>query len=110
MHLQVSGLDGAERFYAGALELDVMVRSYPGALFVSAGGYHHHIGLNIWQSRGAPAPPEGSLGLEHFELVLPDAAELDRLARSLGADAEPVELEAGVLASDPSANRVLLTT
>ena len=65
VHLQVSQLDAAERFYAGSLELEVMVRSYPGALFVAAGGYHHHIGLNTWQSAGAPAPPEGALGLEH---------------------------------------------
>ena len=86
-------LAAAERFYAGPLELDVMVRSYPGALFVAAGGYHHHIGLNTWQSAGAPPPPEGALGLEHYELVLPDAAERDRLAGALGPDAEPVELD-----------------
>lgn len=111
VHLQVSRLDAAERFYAGELELDVMVRSYPGALFVSAGGYHHHVGLNTWQSAGAPAPPEGALGLDHFELVLPDAEERDRLAAALEADAaELVELNAGVRATDPSGNRVLLST
>jgi catechol 2,3-dioxygenase len=111
VHLQVSGLDAAERFYAGELELDVMVRSYPGALFVSAGGYHHHIGLNTWQSAGAPAPPEGALGLDRFELVLPDTGERDRLAASLEeAGSELIELEAGVRASDPSGSRVLLTT
>jgi catechol 2,3-dioxygenase len=108
VHLQVAQLDAAERFYAGSLELEVMVRSYPGALFVAAGGYHHHIGLNTWQSAGAPAPPEGALGLEHYELVLPDAAERDRLAAALGPEAEPLELEAGVRATDPSGNRVLL--
>jgi catechol 2,3-dioxygenase len=110
VHLQVAQLDAAERFYAGALELEVMVRSYPGALFVGADGYHHHIGLNTWQSAGAPAPPEGALGLEHYELVVPDAAERDRLAASLGPDAEPLELEGGVRATDPSRNRVLLRT
>ncbi len=51
------------------------VRSYPGALFLSRDGYHHHIGLNTWQGEGAPAPPPGSRGLEDFELVLPDASE-----------------------------------
>jgi catechol 2,3-dioxygenase len=110
VHLRVSELDPAERFYAGSLELEVMVRSYPGALFVAAGGYHHHIGLNTWQSAGAPAPPEGALGLEHYELVLPAAAERDRLVSSLGPDAEPLELEAGVRVTDPSGNRVLLRT
>ena len=110
VHLQVAGLDAAERFYAGSLELDVMVRSYPGALFVAAGGYHHHIGLNTWQSAGAAAPPEGALGLEHYELVVPDAGERDRIAAALGPDAEPLELEAGVRATDPSGNRVLLRT
>jgi catechol 2,3-dioxygenase len=110
VHLRVARLDDAERFYAGTLELEVMVHSYPGALFVAAGGYHHHIGLNTWQSAGAAPPPEGALGLEHYELVLPDAAERDRLLRPLGPDAEPLELEAGVRVSDPSGNRVLLRT
>ena len=108
VHLQVAQLDPVERFYAGSLELEVMVRSYPGALFVAAGGYHHHIGLNTWQSADAPVPPEGVLGLEHYELLLPDAAERDRLVGSLGPDAEPLELAAGVRATDPSGNRVLL--
>jgi catechol 2,3-dioxygenase len=110
VHLQVSELDAVERFYVGSLELEVMVRSYPGALFVAAGGYHHHIGLNTWQSAGAAPPPEGALGLEHYELVLPDAADRDRLVGSLGPDAEPLELEAGVRVSDPSGNRVVLRT
>jgi catechol 2,3-dioxygenase len=110
VHLQVARLDAVERFYAGSLELEVMVRSYPGALFVAAGGYHHHVGLNTWQSAGAPAPPEGALGLEHYELVLPEAGERDRLAAALGPDAEPLQLEAGVRATDPSGNRVLLRT
>jgi catechol 2,3-dioxygenase len=110
VHLQVAELDTAERFYAGSLELEVMVRSYPGALFVAAGGYHHHIGLNTWQSAGAPAPPEGALGLEHYELLVPDGGERDRLAAALGPDSEPLKLEGGVRATDPSGNRVLLRT
>jgi catechol 2,3-dioxygenase len=110
VHLQVSSLDPVEGFYAGALELDVTVRSYPGALFLSAGGYHHHVGANIWQTRGAPPPPEGALGLEHWELALPDESERDRLAGRLeAAAAETLELAAGVRTADPSGNRVLLT-
>ena len=75
VHLHVADLGAAERFYAGDLGLDVTVRSYPGALFLSHGGYHHHLGLNTWQGEGAPPPPPGSRGLEDFELLLPGASE-----------------------------------
>ncbi len=72
VHLHVADLPSSETFYAGDLGLDVTVRSYAGALFLSRDGYHHHVGLNTWQGEGAPPPPEGSRGLEDFELVLPD--------------------------------------
>ncbi len=75
VHLHVADLPSAESFYAGDLGLDVMVRSYPGALFLSRNGYHHHIGLNTWQGEGAPPPPPGTRGLEDFELVLPGASD-----------------------------------
>jgi catechol 2,3-dioxygenase len=90
VHLHVSDLGAAEGFYAGRLGLDVTVRSYPGALFLSRDGYHHHVGVNTWQGEGAPAPPAGSRGLESFELVLP------------GVGAGSVV--------DPSGNRVLVRT
>ena len=109
VHLQVADIPAAEGFYNGALGLDVMVRSYPGALFLSAGGYHHHLGLNTWQSQGAPAPPEGSLGLDRYEVVLPGEAERDAAAERLAETGDPVRLDEGVLATDPSGNRVLLT-
>ncbi len=110
VHLQVADIPAAEAFYNRALGLDVMVRSYPGALFLAAGGYHHHLGLNTWQSQGAPAPPEGALGLDRYELVLPSAAERDSVADRLAAAGEdPERLDEGVLATDPSGNRVLLT-
>ena len=110
VHLQVADIPAAERFYNRALGLDVMVRSYPGALFLAAGGYHHHLGLNTWQSQGAPPPPEGALGLDRYELVLPNAAERDSAAgRLAGAGADPERLDEGVVATDPSGNRVLLT-
>ena len=109
VHLQVADIPAAEGFYNGALGLDVMVRSYPGALFLAAGGYHHHLGVNTWQSEGAPAPPEGALGLDRYELVLPDASERDAAAGRLGESGDPQRLEEGVLATDPSGNRVLLT-
>jgi catechol 2,3-dioxygenase len=108
VHLQVSDIPSSEGFYNGALGLDVMVRSYPGALFLAAGGYHHHLGLNTWQSAGAPPPPEGALGLDRYELVLPDPGDVDAAAERLGELGDPVRLEEGVLATDPSGNRVLL--
>jgi catechol 2,3-dioxygenase len=110
VHLRVADIPAAEGFYNGELGLEVMVRSYPGALFVAAGGYHHHVGLNTWQSEGAPPPPEGSLGLDRYELVLPDEDERDDAAARVGGTGDPIHLEEGVLATDPSGNRVLLTT
>jgi catechol 2,3-dioxygenase len=74
VHLHVADLGPAESFYVG-LGLDVTVRSYPGALFLSRDGYHHHVGLNTWQGEGAPAPPPGSRGLEEFELLVPGVDE-----------------------------------
>ena len=109
VHLQVANIPAAEGFYNGALGLDVMVRSYPGALFLAAGGYHHHLGLNTWQSEGAPPPPEGALGLDRYELVLPSGGDVDAAAERLGSSGDPVRVEGGVLATDPSGNRVLLT-
>jgi catechol 2,3-dioxygenase len=110
VHLRVADIPAAEAFYNGELGLEVMVRSYPGALFVAAGGYHHHIGLNTWESQGAPPPPEGSLGLDRYELVLPDENERDAAAGRVGETGDPVHTDDGVLATDPAGNRVLLTT
>jgi catechol 2,3-dioxygenase len=109
VHLQVADIPAAEGFYNGALGLEVMVRSYPGALFLAAGGYHHHLGLNTWQSEGAPAPPEDALGLDRYELVLPDEAERDAAAERLAESGDPVRLDEGVLVTDPSGIRLLLT-
>ena len=78
VHLQISELDAAERFYCDVLGFDATVRTYPGALFVSAGGYHHHLGLNTWQTRGAPPVVHGGVGLRSFEVLLPDGATLSQ--------------------------------
>jgi catechol 2,3-dioxygenase len=110
VHLQVSDLADAERFYAGALGFDVTVRGYPGALFVSAGGYHHHIGLNTWHSAGAGPPAPGAIGLRSFEVRLPDSDALSRtLERASGAGIDSEALDGGALVRDPSGNHVLLT-
>ncbi len=109
VHLNVGDLAAAEAFYSGALGFDVTVRGYPGALFVSAGGYHHHLGLNTWAGEGAPPPPAGSRGLREFEIVLPRgesvAAEEDRLR---AAGFEPAHEEGGVRVTDPAGNRLVL--
>jgi catechol 2,3-dioxygenase len=112
VHLQVSELAATERFYADALGFEVTVRAYPGALFVSAGGYHHHLGLNTWHSAGAGPPPEGSVGLRRFEVLLPDAAALRAAlgrVRTFGVQVEALSDTAGLL-QDPSGNALVLRT
>ena len=109
VHLQMRDIPEAEAFYHGAVGFDPVVRGYPGALFVSDGGYHHHLGLNTWGTRGAPAPPPGARGLDRYHVVLPSAADVDAVAGRL-ADAghEVVADDAGERALDPSGNRVAL--
>jgi len=68
VHLHVPHLDTAESFYCDRVGFDPVVRRYPGALFVSAGGYHHHLGLNTWVGVGAPPPPENAVGLRAFTI------------------------------------------
>jgi catechol 2,3-dioxygenase len=86
VHLHVSDLARAETFYHDLLGLDVTQRGYPGALFLSAGGYHHHLGINTWAGAGAPPPPPEAVGLLAFALQIPDGdawrAVLARLAAS----------------------------
>lgn len=114
IHLHVSDLARAERFYAGVLGFDVTVRGYPQALFLAAGGYHHHVGLNTWAGEGIPPmDPEGA-GLRFFALEVPGdtarRAVLDRL-RAAGPVQEvrdgPVR---GWLARDPDGIGVLLAS
>jgi catechol 2,3-dioxygenase len=109
VHLNVADIPEAEAFYAGALGLDVTVRGYPGALFLAAGSYHHHVGVNTWSSAGAPAPPEGALGLRHFELLVPDEAGVEGVRARLGGAGFDAHPDAdGLLVTDRSGNRVLV--
>ncbi|HEY7983604.1 MAG TPA: VOC family protein [Ktedonobacterales bacterium] len=110
MHIQVADLRAAVDFYAGVLGFDVMLASERmGAAFVSAGGYHHHLGINTWGTRGAPAAPATAVGLRRFEVVLPDAASLEAVTARLRAAGVPFETDAGaVIARDPSGNAVRL--
>lgn len=110
VHLHVSRLEPARRFYVEILGFEVTQRYGPAALFVSAGGYHHHVGLNTWKGVGAPPPPPGSTGLRRFELRLPGAAELERVRGRLAEAAVAAEERPdGLLVRDPSDNGVLLT-
>jgi catechol 2,3-dioxygenase len=109
VHLQVSDLARAEAFYGDLLGFAVMQRSYPGALFVAAGGYHHHLGLNIWAGRGAPPPPPDAVGLEAFAVALPDAGSVEALVARLRDRGVAVEESAlGPAVSDGDGNRVAL--
>ena len=86
VHLKVADVERALRFYRDVLGFELMQR-YPGAAFVSAGGYHHHIALNTWQSEGGSPPPRGTTGLFHLAIVYPTRAALaDALKRLMAAN------------------------
>jgi catechol 2,3-dioxygenase len=108
IHLQVGDIADAAAFYHGVLGFDI-VAQLPSALFVSAGGYHHHIGMNIWHSRGAGVAPAGTVRLGFFTIELPtDEARRDVVTR-LHATGIPVEERGGGLAlADPWQNTILL--
>jgi catechol 2,3-dioxygenase len=83
VHLKVSGLDRAVKFYTDVLGFDVMQKWGASAAFLSAGGYHHHIGLNTWESRGGKPPARGATGLYHFAILYPNRKELARTFKRL---------------------------
>jgi len=123
VHLHVADLGAAQRFYCDVLGFDLMqhypavrgANSGPSALFLSAGGYHHHVGLNTWAGKGAPPPPPDAVGLRHFTVFLPDEAELARLAERLQTADVPYQRAANAgkasgafVVRDPSDNGILL--
>ena len=111
VHLRVANLADAERFYVDVIGFELMQRFGPAALFVAAGGYHHHLGMNTWESAGAPAPPPGAIGLRHFEVLLPDAGAVRDVLKRIERAALPTERVAdGLLLRDPSGNGLLLRT
>ncbi|MFT3975403.1 MAG: VOC family protein [Amaricoccus sp.] len=86
VHLKVADLDRAIAFYSGVLGFELQQRYGREAAFLSAGGYHHHIGLNTWESRGATPPPHGHTGLYHTAILYPTRADLaDALRRLIDA-------------------------
>ncbi len=83
VHLKVSDIERAVAFYCGVLGFELQQRLGDSAAFVSAGGYHHHIGLNTWESKGGSPPPRGTTGLFHVAIRYPDRAALGDALRRL---------------------------
>ncbi|WP_277586034.1 VOC family protein [Psychrobacillus antarcticus] len=109
IHLHVSELEATKTFYI-ALGFDVMTPNYPGALFMGAGKYHHHIGLNTWAGVGAPPTPENVVGLKAFSVVYPTNEELQAKITKLKALGTEVLEENGIFSvKDPSQNTIKLT-
>ena len=91
VHLKVANLDRALAFYTGVLGFELMQRFGNQAAFISAGGYHHHIGLNTWESKGGAPPPPGTTGLYHIAIVYPTRADLADALRRLIAAGVPLD-------------------
>ncbi|MGB8984778.1 MAG: VOC family protein [Anaerolineales bacterium] len=110
IHLHVRDIDEAVDFYHGVLGFDVMgVAKAFRMAFVSAGGYHHHIGLNTWQGEGAPPPPANAVGLRHFTVEFPDQQAFEEVvARVDQAGIHTNQTDEGLLLYDPSQNGVML--
>ncbi|QGX97326.1 glyoxalase [Roseovarius faecimaris] len=114
VHLKVSDLDRAIGFYSGVLGFELQQKFGSGAAFLSAGGYHHHIGLNTWESRGGTAPPKGHTGLYHTAFLYPDRAQLADAVRRVVNAGYPIEgaadhgVSEAVYLSDPDGNGVEL--
>ncbi|HZJ08773.1 MAG TPA: VOC family protein [Trueperaceae bacterium] len=101
VHLKVGEIPAARAFYVDALGFGVTVDTWPSALFVSAGGYHHHVGMNVWESRGA-GPREPTRGLHGFEILVPDEATVDGITTRLERAAVDFERSsAGLSFRDP---------
>ena len=109
IHLHVGDLERAGAFYHAGLGLDRIVLNFPGALFMSAGGYHHHLGTNIWAA-GAPPAIEGDARLLEWTIELPERSDVAGAVRSLAASGHEVRQDAGdALAADPWGTNVRLT-
>src|SRR5437588_8339458 len=109
VHLKVAAIPETVEFYRDVLGFDLVVERVPQAAFLSAGGYHHHLGANTWESFGAPPPPEGSAALRHATVLLPSAAARDEVVRRVADGQEPEETAAGPLVRDHSGNALVLT-
>jgi catechol 2,3-dioxygenase len=114
VHLKVSDIERSLAFYCGVLGFEVTQRLGDSAAFISAGGYHHHLGLNTWESRGGPPPPPGTTGLYHVAIRYPTRATLaDALRRLVDArvpltGASDHGVSIALYLQDPDANGVEL--
>ena len=114
VHLKVANLQRALDFYCGVLGFELTQRHGEEAAFVSAGGYHHHIGLNTWESRDGSSPPKGTTGLYHFAILYPTRAALaDALRRLIQANislegASDHGVSEALYLSDPDGNGIEL--
>ena len=117
VHLRTADIDRVRGFYVGVLGFDVVfeARDVPGwgttgdILFLAAGGYHHHVGANVWESAGGSPPPPGSAALRLATIALPSAGERDEVVGRLSASGQELEeAPEGPIVRDPSGNRLLL--
>ena len=114
VHLKVADLERALAFYRDVLGFELTQRFGSQAAFLSAGGYHHHLGLNTWESRGGSAPPPGSTGLYHVAIVYPTRALLADAVRRLQKAGIPIEgasdhgVSEAIYLRDPDGNGVEL--
>ena len=106
VHLRVRAIPETIEFYRDLLGFELTATYGSQAAFLAAGGYHHHLGANTWESAGAPPPPPGTAALRHATIVLPSAAERERLVARLGHRVE--EAAEGPLVRDPSGNALVL--
>lgn len=110
IHLRVADVKATGDFYANVLGFEAMA-DMGSALFVSAGGYHHHIGMNVWAGVGVPTPTADAARLVSYEILLPDDAALEAvLERVKAAGIVPAQQAAGWSVQDPSHNEILLCT
>ena len=112
VHLRVSDLERAVKFYTEVMGFELTVRYGDAAAFVSAGGYHHHIGLNTWESKGGKPPPKGSSGLYHFAILLPTRKALAQTLKRLIDHNWPIDgasdhgVSEAIYLSDPDKNGI----
>jgi catechol 2,3-dioxygenase len=106
VHLRVSEIEPTVAFYRDLLGFELMARLGPAAAFFAAGGYHHHVGANTWESRGAGPAPAGSAALRYATIVFPDTKSRDAAAAALQAE----EHDEGALVHDPSGNALVMAS
>lgn len=112
VHLKVSDLERAVKFYTEVLGFEVTTRYGDSAVFLSAGGYHHHIGLNTWESKGGKAPARGTTGLFHFAILVPSRKELARAVKRLEEHHWPLDgaadhgVSEAIYLKDPDGNGI----